>query len=524
MNALSELHLHLDRWIRWRRTRRGLTWGVRGLSLGLLLALLWGLTGTLQGWFVESEFAAFVTLVSLGVATLTSMGAALWPLPRLQAARDFDRAFHLQERISTALELHAMPTLVPEELRRRQLKDAVDAARRVNPQRSLPLRIRPLEALLPFVLIGLILFGYAQSKSFFQETQRARAVEQVIQEQSERLEELLKEVEINPALSEEQKKALSAPLQQALQELKQNPTQEGAVSVLVKTGEQLQALSAPQAEKTLQALEQTGQELAAQEDTPLQAVGEQLKNGNPIHAAAELAKIDPSQLSSQETRQLTQQLQQMAQAVQENNPQLAQQLNQAAQALQSGNAAAAQQALQQAAQTITQASQQQIMNQAARQAAAQVQQCTGQVLAAGGGNTPGQATSSAGQSSQGNAAAGSGKGTGENPNAQAGEAGSSSNSPNNQPGDGGEKTYEQIYAPSLLGGEGGPQVGLNSGQGEGGQVIGQSPSAPIDSGQSLVPYTEVLGQYEELNRRAIESGQIPLEFTQIIRRYFDSLK
>jgi len=172
---------------------------------------------------------------------------------------------------------------------------------------------------------------------------------------------------------------------------------------------------------------------------------------------------------------------------------------------------------------MAQTGQAQAMNQAAAQAAGQMQQGAGQVIAAGGGQNAAQAGAGSSQANSGQGA-GSGTGTGDNPNAQSGEAGTSPIPQNNQPGDGGETSYEQIYAPSLLGGEGGPQVGLNSGSGEQGEVIGQGPTTPGSEGQSLVPYTEVLGRYEEINRRAIENGQIPFEFTQIIRSYFDALK
>lgn len=523
MNPFDELTRHLNDWIRWRRIRRGLTWGLRGLALGLFLALLWGTAGLGQGWFIAAEFAAFVTLLTLAVTLVTSLGAALWPLPRLESARDFDRAFRLRERVSTALELRHSPGLVPDELRQRQLEDALSAARTVNPQRDLPLRIRPLEVIVPLVLILLLLIGYAQGERYFQATQQTREAQKAIQEQAAAIDELLLKVENSPLLTEEQKKALSAPLQQALNDLEQNPGLESSVSTLVSAGEKLQALTNPQAAQTVQSLQQAGTQLAGQEGSPLQSVGEQLANGNPIAAASELANLDASQLSPEQAAQMAGQLQQMAEGVAASNPQLAGQLNQAAQALQNGDSAAAQQALSQAAQTMTQAGQGQAMNQAASQAAGQMQQGAGQVIAAGGGQNAAQtgAGSSQGSSGQG---AGSGAGTGNNPNAQSGEAGPSPIPQNNQPGDGGETSYEQIYAPNLLGGEGGPQVGLNSGSGEQGEVIGQGPITPGGEGQNLVPYTEVFGRYEEINRRAIESGQIPFEFTQIIRNYFDSLK
>lgn len=518
MNAYDELTQHLTRWIRWRRIRRGLTWGWRGLTLGLFLSLLWGAAGLGQGWFVKGELSAFVILLTLAVTLVTSLGAAFWPLPHLKAARDFDRAFHLRERISTALELHRSPGSIPDELRQRQLENALAAAQTVHPQRDLPFKLRPLEMLLPLALIVLLGVLYSQGERYFQAALQARETQKAIQEQVKSIEELLKKVETDPTLTEEQKKALAAPLQQALNDLKQNPGLESSVSTLVSTGEKLQALTDPQAAQTIQALQQAGSNLARQEGSPLQSVGEQLANGNLIAAAWELANLDLSQLSPEQAAQMAQQLQQMAKSVASSNPPLAAQLNQAAQALQNGNTAAAQQALRQAAQTMTQAGQAQALNQTAIQAARQMQQGAGRVIAAGGGSN---AVQTGAGSSQG---AGSGTGTGDNPHAQSGQAGTSPIPQNNPPGDGGETSYEQIYAPNLLGGEGGPQIGLNSGSGEPGEVIGQSPSTPGSEGQNLVPYTEVFGQYEEINRRAIESGEIPFEFTQIIRNYFDSLK
>lgn len=523
MNAYDELTQHLTRWIRWRRIRRGLTWGLRGLTLGLLLSLLWGTAGLGQGWFVKWELSAFVILLTLTVTLVTSLAAALWPLPHLKAARDFDRAFHLRERISTALELHRSPGSIPEELRQRQLEDALAAAQTVHPRRDLPFRLRPLEMLLPLALIVLLGVLYSQGERYFQAALQARETQKAIQEQVESIEELLKKVETDPTLTEEQKKALAAPLQQALNDLKQNPGLESSVSTLVSTGEKLQALTDSQAAQTIQALRQAGGNLAGQEGSPLQSVGEQLANGSPIAAAWELANLDLSQLSPEQAAQMAQQLQQIAKSVASSNPQLAAQLNQAAQALQNGDTTAAQQTLRQAAQTMAQAGQAQALNEAAGQAARQMQQGAERVIAAGGGSNAAQtgAVSSQAPSSQG---AGSGTETGESPNAQPGQAGTSPIPPNNPPGDGGETSYEQIYAPNLLGGEGGPPVGLNSGSGEPGEVIGQVPSAPGSEGQNLVPYTEVFGRYEEINRRAIESGEIPFEFTQIIRNYFDSLK
>ena len=151
--------------------------------------------------------------------------------------------------------------------------------------------------------------------------------------------------------------------------------------------------------------------------------------------------------------------------------------------------------------------------------------CTG---ASGGGNQSAQAN---GQGQQGNGsggqnggAAGSGAGSGDSPDSpqQGDEAGSSPIEQNNGAGDGGESAYEQIYAPSLFGGENGDNLGLPS-SGTDGDVVGTSPTTATD-GQSLVPYTNVFAQYQQFYYQAIENGQVPIQFYDLIRNYFISLK
>jgi hypothetical protein len=168
-------------------------------------------------------------------------------------------------------------------------------------------------------------------------------------------------------------------------------------------------------------------------------------------------------------------------------------------------------------------------SQVASQAAGQMQQGAGQVLAAGGGypasqgnaSVPGQSNQ---QSGQNNGGSGSGSGSGSAPqsNQPGSEAGSSPIPQNNGAGDGGESAYEQIYAPSLIGGTGSDTLGLPT-SGENGDVIGTSPTTTT-GGQSLVPYTNVVSQDEQFYYQAIDNGEVPPQFMDVIRNYFDSLK
>lgn len=523
---MVELEQLLMTWISWFRARRAITWAMRGMLGGLFFALMAGLVGLLQARLLRDEFLALVFFSISLFTSLCGLIGFFLPLGRLQAARFFDLKFALQERVSTALEWGGQG----DEMSVRLVEDATRAARKVDPVRQLPMRLAKWTFLLMMVLAVLLGVLWVRGDAWFQAAQQARNIQQAVDAQEETLEALIQKIETNPALTEEQKRLLTAPLEEALNNLQNNPSLENSVSTLTSTSEKLQTFSSQQALQTAQNLQQAGSQLAGQEGSPLQTVGKALEQGNLISAANQLANMDLSQLNQQEQLEMAQQLEALAQSVQAINPQLAAQLQQAAQALRNGDIAAAQQALSQAAQSLAQTGQQAAMSQAAGQASQQLQQGAGQLIAAGGGQESGTAGQNAdgqtaGQGGSESGGSGSGSGQSQGGSLEPGrEAGSDPIPQNNGVGDGGLKPYEQIYAPSLLGGEDGQTVTLPDTPGEEGEVIGQGPTTPGESGQSLVPYTDVFSQYEKVNRQAIESGDIPFEFTTIIRSYFDSLR
>jgi hypothetical protein len=541
MLSITDLKQTLGVWTRRLRLQRALTWALRGWIVGLALSLTLGSLGLYQARLLRDEFLFLILLLSLVTPLLFGLIAYLWPIQPLNAARRFDLLFHLKERVSTALELNQHPEHVSPEILSLQLADAVTASRNVNPGRALPLGLSVRAGLTALLFVALIGLVWLRGETWFNAARQARAVQHAVEQQTAQIEELINQIEANENLTEAQKQSLTEPLKEAQQALQNNPSLENSVSVLTSTGEKMQALSDPQAQAMSEALQQTGNELSKQEGSPLQSVGQELAQGDVVNAANELANLDVSQLSSSEQAQLADQLDALAQSLQSTNPQLASQLSQAAEALRNGDPATAQQALSNAAQSMAQAGQQLASSQTASQAASQMQQGAGQVIAAGGGqqqanqgaggqgNQPGQGQGSGQGSNQGNqtsGSGGSGSGTGSasGTNSTGNEAGSDPIAQNNGPGDGGESSYEQIYAPQLLGGEGGPQVNLpGSGQNDG-DVIGQGPTTPGQPGTSTVPYNEVYSQYEQINNQAIENGDIPAQFMQIIKNYFDSLK
>jgi len=529
---ISELTGTLAKWIRRLRFQRAALWVMRGLLIGLAISFASGLVFLARARLLRAEFLDLVAVVSLVVSLGASGIAYFWPVDTLKAARYFDLTFHLNERVSTALELNRDGKTAASEMTRRQLEDALAAARRVKPDQSLPLRLNKMEVLLTLVFLLLIGGVWFRGESWFQAAEQARAVEQVVSDQESSIEEIISEIQNNNSLSEQQKESLTKPLEGALKGLAENPSLEGSVSVLASTSEKLQTLSDPQMQQLSQTLKETGDQLAGQEGSPLQSLGQKLSEGNTVAAASELANLDLSNLSQTEADNLAGQLESLAQALASTDSGLASQLNSAAQALRDGNTGAAQQALNQAAQSLSQAGQQVIFSQTAAQAAGQIGQGAGQVLAAGGGQQAeqgGQASAQAGGPGQneqtngmGAGGSGSGQAAGDSPSTGS-ESGSLPIPQNNAPGDGGESTYEQIYAPTLLGGEDGPLVGLPD-SGEDGTVIGEGPSTPSEPGVSLVPYDQVYSHYQQANRQAIENSAVPIQFMQIIRVYFDSLE
>jgi len=531
MTTITDLSQTLNSWIRRLRQQRALTWALRGLVLGLALSLVLGIIGLYRAELLREEFLALVIITPLLISSIAALTAFLWPVQPLKAARYFDRRFDLKERVSTALELGQRSANIPPEMIDRQLQDAVAASNQVSLRRALPFRYNLREGIAVLLLIALIGAVWFRGESWFLTGQQSRAVEQAVAEQTTKIEEIIKQVEANEALSETQKEAITTPLKEALQNLQKNPSLESSVSTMTSTGEKLQALSDSQSQQMSQALKEAGNQLAGQEGSPLQGVGQELAQGNTVSAANELKNINANELSQAEQGQLADQLEAMADSLQSTNPALANELGQAADALRNGDAASAQQALQNASEALARAGQQITFSQTASQTASQMQQGAGQVLAAGGGQqqanqagqgAQGQGSKQSGQT-EGSGASGAGRGSGTSEGQTGNEAGSSPIQQNNGPGDGGETSYEQIYAPTLLGGEGGPQVDL-PGTGEGGEVVGEGPTTPGDPGRSLVPYSEVYSQYEQINNQAIENGEIPAQFTEIIKNYFDSLE
>ncbi|HEX6034199.1 MAG TPA: hypothetical protein VFY83_07170, partial [Anaerolineales bacterium] len=167
MATNAELSQTVHSWIRRFRWQRALIWASRGFILGLALSLGSGFLGIYQAKLLRDEFLTLLISISVLVPLLSGSIAFLWPIAPLKAARTFDRIFHLQERVSTALELSQRPEPGSAEMIDRQLQDAVTAARRVNPRRDLPLRYNLREGLVSLFLIVLMSVVWFRGETWF---------------------------------------------------------------------------------------------------------------------------------------------------------------------------------------------------------------------------------------------------------------------------------------------------------------------------------------------------------------------
>ncbi len=544
---------HLFRqWSAWFRLRRTAAWLLRGFIFGLAMSLGFSLVSLAQSRLLLNEYLALIFRFTIFSTCMGAIAGLVWPVSKEFLALFFDHHFNLKERSQTALELLDLKSGIPPlngEVIENQLKDTLTTGALIQPKASFFWQVTRLQVIVIVILtagLGLIgIFG----EPLFQRSFAQRQLRQALAQEAARLEALAEKIRDAEGLSPEQAEEIAKTLEEAAKKINQAQTTEQAVAVLSSTEEKLKALENEQAIQQAESLQNAGKRLLEDNSAgiaeSMQSFAQNLAEGDLLAAAQDLASQDLSQLSPEELKLLAEQLEQTAQMLEETNPGLASQLAEAAQALQNGDLQAAQEALQEAAQTLAETGQQVAQSQAASQAAAQASQGQERLIQAGSspgqqqaqgnqGTQPGQnqgqigegqgSGSASGESSQGTGGAGAGAGESAGQEGQGPEAGADPIGQSNQAGDGGLRTYEEIYSPQRLGGSGSEEVQLPGSDQPGDQVIGQGDTTPGDPNASRVPYIDVLPDYVEAYRRAIENGQVPIPLRLLVRDYFSSLE
>jgi hypothetical protein len=532
---LSEIKRLLDQWLLRYRLQRSIRGAVRGFVAGLVLALFVAIWAVPRAGLTPSQFAVWaIGLVSSGLV-LAGLGSYLWPIDRDLAVRSFDRRFQLLERISTALELSNSPE-TGNTLLAAQRQDALEHARQVDLRTRLPWQLPKSELAATLILILAIVGLTARNQPYFLAAMQKQALIKHIQDQAAGLEEIRSNLQKIENLTPEQREILKQPIDEAAQRLESAGTLEEALSALNQAEQEMRTLTSSELQDQANGLKNSGQRIGSQETSPLKKFGEASANGNFLQASQELESLDPAAMDSSQRGELADDLQAAADELAASNPELSQDLQQAGDALQSSDTTGAEQALDQAAQTLSDqagdltiastasqiASELSASQQSLAQAGSVGQVQTNSSSQGNSGSQNGNSSQAGQNSSNGSASSGAGQGESQGNETAGGQAGAQPIDTANAPGDGGERTYESIYAPERLGDEAGQDLQL-PGSGQPGEVIGQANQAPGTPNQSLTPYTEVYPMYESVVRQAIESGQIPQHLQALVRDYFSSL-
>ncbi len=520
---LGQVRAALRAWDRRLRFQHSVIWLPRGLAGGLLLAILLAVAARLWPLVLRDTLIRLSALLALLGVAAALIGVWAWRRSLLDLARRFDRLFGLKERLSTALELsEGLIPVESEALAALQRIDAVRSTGDVRPGRSLAFRADWREwAVAAIALGGLALAIFLPNPQELVVAERAE-VQQAIAEQIEELEDLRQQALEDATLTEDQRQVIVETLDEAIQTLSQpGVTQQEALAALDAAEAELREFSQQPSSEGQEALSQVG---ALLEQTGAEGAAEALEQGDP--GAAQTLAEALGAMTEAERQALADQLEAQADRLEGADPQAAESLREAAEALRSGDVQGAAESLAEAGQQMAGSGSPAVEEYAdkVRKGEAEVAEAGQNAPAQPGQGGMGQASpyepapsGQAGQSSQGQGQTDEGSGgDGVDPGQVAGETPRGGGAP-----DGGETPFDDIYAPQRIGGEGGEQMDVPTGQGV---PIQEGQLAENPTGEASVPYTQVWGDYAGVVNQALESGYIPLGMRSVIQQYFSRLE
>lgn len=510
------------------------------VSAGLILSCLLLAVGRVLPLFFQWQLLIIGLLSTAVLLLLGQFYAWFKPLTLAQLARLGDAYLRLEARLTTAFELAEGTLETSAALRQAQFDDTLKYLRGTSLSTLVPV-MRPkqlargtgLVLVLSAIVVALFLWPNPQDAVIQQQADLEELLETEIAELEEIQAELLAEADV---LGETQVEELSDTLQELIERLERAQNEgspEQALAALSEAGQTLDSFNETRREQE-QAFNNLADLLSASDSEAAREAGEALQRGAFAEAAQAFRQAGENPpASQQQTAALADTLRQAAADLGATNPDLAQSLQQSAAALQSGDPQAVQEALDRAARQLNEASeqlagQQQLAQtleniQQARQELAQQQGGQGQAADQGQGIGVGQGAV------ENRAQGGSGR---EDPGgdvpegveAEEGVPGSMSTA--NGPNQNRLEDYDSVYAPTHLGGEGGPlAVPDPQGSDSSGIDIGETaPNPNREAGEVTVPYSEVFGEYRDQASTALDNEHIPLGMRDYIRQYFGALE
>ncbi|MEM7344231.1 MAG: hypothetical protein AAF485_08300 [Chloroflexota bacterium] len=534
------------------KLRETLYWGMVALGLGLLITLLLLLLGRWYPLALPQQLLFSGLAATLFITVLTIGYNLLRPQPSLGTARLLDQQLNLNERLTTTLELTTTKHHIPTAIVEAQVTDTMQHIDDVNLAKTFPINLPWRWVGLVAILLAAITVSFRTPNPQVEILQGRAKAEQTIEKQQEELEELRAELLADELLLETPQ---GEELLQTLDELIETLEEENialeealaAASEATENLEQLQNLAEQQAE-TLNEVAQSFNQFESTSD-----IAEALEQRDLAEAAEQLATAGNQATENSElAEQLAESLRQAAEAAEQaGDSELAESLNEAAEALEQalaqeggspqeeggegespqegeGSAEANQQALQeameQAAEALAEAGDQLATQDSVEEALANIQEAQEQLADAAGQGQPQRFVEGEGTPEN---VGGSGRG---DPEEGAEGLFSENAAPDAMNTDNGEnegrvEDYDSLYAPTHLGGEGGPLLNPEDQGAEGGIPVGEALVDPNqDPTSALVPYNQVYGEYADEAGQALEDSYIPLGMKGYIRNYFGALE
>ena len=545
----QELISSLNRWDSRRRRIESLQWGAKGLLSGLLIAVVLAALGRIEPLLNNYELA--ISALSLAIIGL-ALGVIIAWLPQRSAlikARFADQQFRLKERTSAAVEIYEGRLTTDPELAEKQLADTVAAAESIDVGSQMPMRFQRRDGYLILLAAALLIPAVMLDNPAAVELERRRAIDKVVHQQISSLENLEEQISENSQLGIEALEELTAPIDSALEELRERDIgREEMFATLSEAEAEFRELSSKyDTSELVGSLQETAKPLS--ENSGSQELAEAFNSGDLQGAGAELNQLAEGlpALDTEESAALALRLEEAAEALTAVDSEMANNLSAGAGAMARGDITSAQQSLREAAAALQKRAQGQVSADQAAAAADQMQQGREAVAEAGQGGregssaeengsvglngtgseggSQGQASGDEGESGQPGAARGGG-----DSGLAAGE-GSSSSQPDGAmggPGPGGGHS-ENVFVPDYvdLSTEAGIEVELPAEcaakPADCGILISESPTEFRDE-ESLVPYEQVFGDYRRAAYIALEEEYIPLGLREYVKDYFTSLE
>ena len=578
----TELELILDSWeqrYEWRLLSRTVP---RSLIAALLISMIIGAVGYFRFRLTAEQLA----LIAAGLCALGGILNLLYTLvfPRKLAvrARYFDIEFGMRERVSTAFELMHGRIKTHPEIEARQIADALEHARAIEPSERITMDFRPRElsalVVMLIAMVGMILLPAIVGVDFNPDPPSA-----AVEEAKEELREIIETVAKDTDLEDIDRQDLLEALEIALERLEeQDISEEEAFAAMSQLQAELEELR-NQLEDTID-LDQSSMEAALEALEDFIAPSETLdENADSSSESADLQELlrgleqltqDAEQMSAEEAQAAAEALQNAAEELADMSPEMREQLQAMADALQEGDMEALQEQMDALREQLSQEERQRQQEQNAQamlqeqseraeeaaEAIARSQSEDGQPQEGGpqqgqpqqsesgqqrSGQQGNQQSSNAQQSAnQGDQESdrnrpGTGENPGRNPDSRSAGAGAGEGDPSNlsRAGSGGEDQgadtdnqttgqgaieYEAIYSPSGIGGGGDNEIRLQTDPGDTTVEEGEFDDNPI--GESRVSYDTVFSEYQNAANRALDSDYVPLGLRDVVREYFTSLE